>query len=410
MFTIKPGSQSQDISSADNVIGILCQTLPSMNNMLGESDRLAGVVISISTQIIGPAIRSRNFPQTMTQPLLALMLESSKVSNAAKVWKRDINDAFNDPRFFQTSEAARKPLERYGAHARSSGKGSRTAWPWVPLIAKLYLADRSLAPELLSRLTVPTAAGIMFGVGASAARLDADRKTQLNLRRVAMLILATGNDVVSNESIRAKLDETLTATRVSSPSSLTRAEIFMLVRALALKTSSIQLAALWPAISTELHDVFSSVVGNQPDAYNGFSLLQAAKLLDLLLVIQPDEFQLHEWLFVTDTLDAIYPPDGWQTAALIDKIEDIRRVDSPITPHPSSAMEHPKESLRRPWLCTDATRDIEQDNVLDRLLRPFFGQLSIHAFESTYGLEDVDRAACEDDLMADLFNDDTIVS
>jgi hypothetical protein len=206
------------------------------------------------------------------------------------------------------------------------------------------------------------------------------------------------------------MEETLTATRVSSPSSITRAEVFMLVRALALKSSSTQLAPIWPAISAELQDAFSPLLEGQLDAYNGFSLLQAAKLLDLLLIVQPDEFQLHEWLFVTDTLDAIYPPDNWRSSALIDELAvSANQPETPMTAHPGHLSE-PSTELRRPWLCSDTTRGIDQGDVLDRLLRPFFGQLSILAFESTYGLGVVDREACVDDLIADLFNDETIAA
>jgi hypothetical protein len=206
------------------------------------------------------------------------------------------------------------------------------------------------------------------------------------------------------------MEETLTATRVSSPSSITRAEVFMLVRALALKSSSTQLAPIWPAISAELQDVFSSLLESQLDAYNGFSLLQAAKLLDLLLVVQPDEFQLHEWLFVTDTLDAIYPPDNWTSSALIDKVAvSSNQPETPMTPHPGH-LSDPSTELRRPWLCSDTTRGIGQSDVPDKLLQPFFRQLSILAFESTYSLGVVDQEACVDDLIADLFNDETIAS
>jgi hypothetical protein len=206
------------------------------------------------------------------------------------------------------------------------------------------------------------------------------------------------------------MEETLTATRVSSPSSITRAEVFMLVRALALKSSSTQLAPIWPAISAELQDFFSSLLEAQLDAYNGFSLLQAAKLLDLLLVVQPDEFQLHEWLFVTDTLDAIYPPDNWTSSALIDKVAvSSNQPETPMTPHPGH-LSDPSTELRRPWLCSDTTRGIDQSDIPDKLLQPFFRQLSILAFESTYSLGVVDQEACVDDLIADLFNDETIAS
>jgi hypothetical protein len=336
-------------------------------------------------------IRSRLFPKTMSQPLLKLMQIISRVSNASKLWKKDVYDALNDPRFFLNSPA----IVREG---------------WLPVFTQLNNADKALLTELSSRLTTPAAAGLMFGVGASAARLDADRKTQLNLRRLAIVILAAEDDTIHVATVRTKIEETLTATRVSSPSSLTRAEVFMLVRALALKSTSTQLAPIWPAISAELLDVFSSVIEEHSEAYNGFSLLQAAKLLDLLLVVQPDEFQLHEWLFVTDTLDAIYPPDYWRSSALIDEVaQSANQAETPMTAHPGHLSE-PSNELRRPWLCSDATRGVDQGDVLDKLLRPFFGQLSIHAFESTYRLGHVDREACVDDLIGDLFNDETIAS
>jgi hypothetical protein len=362
-----------------------------MNHMLGESDRLLGIVTSISAQIIGPLIRSRLFPRNVSRPLLKLIQIISKISNASKPWRKDVYDFLNDPRFFQNSS----DIVREG---------------WLPVLAQLYNVDKGLLAELSSRLTIPAAAGLMFGVGASTARLDADRKTQLNLRRLAIIVMAAEDETINVETIRVKIEETLTATRVSSPSSLTRAEVFMVVRALALKSTSTQLASLWPAVSAELRDVFSSVIEDPPGVFNGFSLLQAAKLLDLLLVVQPDEFQLHEWLFVTDTLDAIYPPNGWRSSALIDEVaQTANQTETPMTAHPGHLSEPAKE-LRRPWLCSDATRGVDQDDVLDKLLRPFFGQLSIHAFESTYSLGMVDREACVDDLIADLCNDDTIAS
>ena len=386
----RPQSRRQYLLGSDNVVEILSNTLPSMNHILGESDRLVGVVTSVSSQIVGPAIRSRAFPKTLSQAVLSLMQKTSKVPNAAKIWKKDVRDAFDDSKFFQTSLAM-------------------VTDGWLPLIGQWYLTDRSVVPELMARLTIPTAAGLMFGVGASAARLEADKKTQLNLRRIATLVLAAENDAISVDDLGNKLEETLTASRVSSPSSLTRADVFMLVRALVLKCSSAHLAPLWPTISAELHDMFSSIVDEHSDAYNGFSLLQAAKLLDLLLVVEPDEFQLHEWLFVSDTLDAIYPPGGWRTAALIDEVADIRHAKNPVTPHPGNVSEH-SDGSRRPWLCTAATRTVDQDEILDKILQHFFGQLSIHAFESTYSLGNVDLGACVDDLLADLFNDNTIVS
>ena len=73
---------------------------------------------------------------------------------------------------------------------------------WLPVLGQLGNADKGLLTELSSRLTTPAAAGLMFGVGASAARLDADKKTQLTLRRLAIVVLAAEEDTISIESIR----------------------------------------------------------------------------------------------------------------------------------------------------------------------------------------------------------------
>ena len=55
----------------------------------------------------------------------------------------------------------------------------------------------------------------------------------------------------------------------------------------------------------ELYDALSSLYPTEThDTYNTSCVLQAAKLLDTLLTIAPDDFQLREWLFVTDTIDS----------------------------------------------------------------------------------------------------------
>jgi hypothetical protein len=154
-----------------------------MNHILGESDRLVGLVTSISAQIVGPMIKSRLFPGNMSRPVLQLMQIVSKISNASKPWKKDIYDALNDARFFQSPSA----MVREG---------------WLPVLGQLSNADKGLLTELSSRLTTPAAAGLMFGVGASAARLDADKKTQLTLRRLAIVVLAAEEDAIGIESIR----------------------------------------------------------------------------------------------------------------------------------------------------------------------------------------------------------------
>ncbi|KAL1956540.1 hypothetical protein VTO42DRAFT_7104 [Malbranchea cinnamomea] len=385
---------SQQILISDDIFSILLSVLPSLTTTLGESDRIGSAMSGISLNVISPLFHSRLFPQNVSRSALDLIQQMSKIPSATKYWRKDVGEAFNDPKFF-------------------ASKPSLVKSNWLPLLRHWVLADKERMADLLSRLTPPTSAGIMFGVGASAARLEADRKTQLNLRRIALLILAADGDHFSAElaALQQKLEDLLTATNVSSPSSATRAEIYMVLRSIVLKTSTIHLAPFWPLINTELHDAISAVApGQQSEIYNPYSLLQACKLLETLLVTSPDDFQLQEWLFVTDTIDIIYPPDRWESIALADRVS--RALGARVTESTSQAYESNdrEDGSKRSWLTSDLTRETAKDEIVDKLLRPFFDRLSIHTFESTYSLAAPDLEACKDDLLADLFNEFTMAS
>lgn len=259
----------------------------------------------------------------------------------------------------------------------------------------------------------------MFGVGASSARLEADRKTQFNLRRMATLVLASDHDTfaVNLSSIQEKLVELMTATAASSPSSATRSEIFMLLRSLLLKISSVHLAPLWPIITSELYDAISSLFpdGSSPDTYNINCVVQGSKLLELLLVLAPDEFQLREWLFITDTIDAVYRPRDWDPVALVDELaEDLDSRAGLLSASSQHALNTnsnntSSETKRKPLLISELLKGVAREELVDRVLRPFLRGLSINSFESVYSMVAPEWQACHEDLLADVFDEGTIV-
>lgn len=328
--------------------------------------------------------------------MLELLYQLAKMPTASKSWRKDIADAFNDPKFFANTLIL-------------------VDTNWLPLLRQWALVDKDRLPELLSRISSPTTAGIMFGVGASSARLEADRRTQLNLRRVAVLILAGADDsfVADLTSLEEKLVELFGATAASSPSSATRAEVYMVLRALVLKISAVHLAPLWPIISSELHNAISSVFpAEKSDMYSAFVVLQACKLLDTLLTIAPDEFQLHEWLFITDTIDAVYRPADWNPVALVDELSDELGSSTTLPPGNMSVLQDSTQATdgsRRPLLNLAGIKDLEKDDIIGKVLKPFFSQLSIYAFESTYAMSSPDWQTCRKELLSDLFDETTIV-
>lgn len=387
---------------ADDVVGILAAIIPNLPKILVESDRVLAAATTISTNVLGPTIRSKGFPDTVSKSTLDLLYELSRLPGNQKTWKKDLSDAFNDARFFASSADLAKR-------------------DWLPLLKQWVVNDKEKMPEIITRINPPTTAGIVFGVGATSARLEADRKTQLNLRRVATLILASAEDafVTDLTTISDKLTELLSATSTSSPSSTTRAEVYMVVRALVLKTSAIHLAMLWPVINTELHAAISSIVAPDHSAasetYTNAPILQACKLLDLLICVAPDDFQLHEWLFVTDTIDSVYRSENYQPVALVDELsEDLGSVSLGPGQHVDSAAQTATSGpYRRPLIGEGGISDDvgleRKDELIAKVLRPFFGQLSIFAFESTYAMGNLDREHCMRGLLKDLFDERTIV-
>ncbi|KAM3070867.1 hypothetical protein ACMFMG_009784 [Clarireedia jacksonii] len=424
MFTTRPMGFSESISEkaaesdqrpsssrppprSDDVVGILASIAPNLPKILVEPDRVLSAATTISTSVIGPTFKAKTFPENVSKSTLILLYQLSRLPNTHKSWRKDLADAFNDPRFFASTI-------------------SLVESDWLPLLKQWTLTDKERVPELLSRLVAPSTAGIVFGVGATSARIEADRKTQLNLRRIATLVLATMNDnfIADLPTMQEKVVELLTATTTSSPSSSTRADIYMLLRALVLKTSAIHLATLWPIINAELHVAISSVVAPDhsvpAETYNNYAVLQACKLLDTLLCIAPDDFQLHEWLFITDTIDAVYRPSNYHPVSLVDELsEELGLAATTTTSEPVTSTTNPqaqasKFSMRRPLLSRKAGINDEgtwerKDELVAKVLRPFFSQLSIWAFESTYSMGETDWETCRMGLLRDLFDERSIV-
>lgn len=390
------------LSRPDDVVKILASIAPSLPKVLVESDRILAAANTISASVVGPTFKSKSFPDSISESTLVLLYQLARLPNTQKIWKKDIGDAFNDARFFSSS------VSLVNDH-------------WLPLLKQWTLSDKDRMPELISRILPPTTAGIVFGVGATSARLEADRKTQLNLRRIATLVLATMNDnfVGDLPMMQEKIVELLAASTTSSPSSTTRADIFLLIRALVLKTSAVHLATLWPIVNAELHAAISSVVSPDHSAaaetYNNSSILQACKLLDTLLCVAPDDFQLHEWLFITDTIDAVYRPTNFHPVAMIDELsEELGSTALSAATHTESPAWQAANSLsRRPLLGPSGISDEgtweRKDELVGKVLRPFFSQLSIFAFESTYSMSVPDWEACRMGLLKDLFDEKSIV-
>ncbi|KAL9598481.1 MAG: hypothetical protein Q9219_004454 [cf. Caloplaca sp. 3 TL-2023] len=389
-------SSTQSEAAGGDIVAVLATIFQEISKILVDSDRITTASNIVSAQVVIPTIRWKTFPRNITFAFLELLLSMTRVAEASKAWRKDVAEAFNDSRFF------------YDPSYQLAFLG------WLPLLREWINSDKGRMDELLTRILPPTSAGIVFGVGASSARLEADRKTQLYLRRMATLLLAASNDgfVVHLAPIQEKIMALLNATAASSPSSATRAEIYMVLRALILKNQPIHLASWWPGITTELHAALSTLYpGRHRDKYNMHCIVHACKLLDVLVVVAPDDFQMRQWLFVTDTIDAVYRPQGQEPHALVDDlIDDLDEASAgtlqSATIHAPSASQI---GSRKPLLTNQVLQGIPAEDLLDRAIRPFLRQISINSFEGIYSMTPFDWQAVHDDLLYDIFDDKSLV-
>ncbi|SMR63531.1 unnamed protein product [Zymoseptoria tritici ST99CH_3D1] len=398
-------SRHATLEHSMTLLPVLIQVTDRLDLILETQERIATTINTITGSLISSIFRARSFPKNVGKDVLTLLVNMARKAPGAKPWKKEISDAFNDTKIL----SAPPELMTTG---------------WFPAFHQWSLHDRERMPELLSRLTPPSIAGIMFGVGASAARLEADRKTQLNLRRICLLLLASPEDtyVANLRPLEEKLAELFDATPSSSPSSAIKAELFMLCRTLTVSVSPFHLAPLWPVINDKLQSALLSLLPtakNEPQGFNNLSLFQACKLLDTLVAVSPDEFQLHEWLYISDTIDAVYQPSDFVPAALSDHLSGALAssgIDDTLlatTSNSNVAGLSPREAQRgRRWLLLGDDLNVDKDDIkalpreefVAQVIRPFLSQLSIHAYEGVYSLDEVDGEALRRNLLGDLLD------
>ncbi|PNS21303.1 Protein dopey [Sphaceloma murrayae] len=410
-FTVRPTTGSFENGSSSgksrarsgDLTSSLIVVTPRLQAILESPDRILAAVNNMTTYAISPNFHAKSFPENIKPEILQLLPLISTQAPDARLWKREVNDAYSDSRIFAT-------------------KSSLMTEYWFPVLRKWSMTEKTLISDILARIVAPSTAALMFGVGANSARLAADRTAQHNLRRTALLLLANDHDALlsSINIIDTKLGELCTATSSSSPSCATRAEVFMLWRALFLSTSGIHLAPLWPTINATLQAALLSALADGPEqgTYNNLSLLQACKLLDLLATLQPDDFQLHEWVYITNTIDAVYAGTSGSSALVDEVAEALSSVaGEAIDKVPDQGLLDDKvagDRRRRPMLAMmklDAAdaKAMARDDFVRGVLMPWFSGLSMRCYEETYGMGQVDLEMCRRDLVGDLMDEGTVV-
>ncbi|GAA5884793.1 hypothetical protein JCM16303_007269 [Sporobolomyces ruberrimus] len=351
-----------------------------------DADKTVAACSNMVYYIVSPAFKTRSKSFDVDHAVFDLLNEMVKSTQASKAWRSTVGDAFADNRFFNAPPSSNAQ--------------------WKPLVQAL-MAEKERLPDLIAKIST-----------ASSANIFTNRELEslsraLSLRRLTYALFTGEKDrfLTQLPIIQEKLVDLLR----SSVGDMVHAEVYLCLRVLFCRIGNQHLAGLWPVILTELLRLFESLVDRK--VADGSDLLQlilsACKFLDLTLVLQTEDFQIHEWMFVTDTVDAIYPPDAWLPQAIMDRLGEIlsdphHASTAPTLPANFTSADpsqgdpvamggsHPP-TARRPLL---SARRLA--TIID--LEPFFATVSLAAYESVYNSGNrIDWTAVESLLERDIF-------
>lgn len=374
------GGEGDSTDSADDIpLFVSGEVVPHLRTLLGDTDRVVAACTSVFAHLVTPPARQFRFDSST----LHLASAIGKAAPSSKAWRVQIGEVFNDARFFKSA--------------------SPEAQAWKAIVGIWFDGDKERFTELLGRITA-----------ASSANIFASREQEmitrcLNLRRLSLVIYAGEIDhyLTHLPSVQERLVDIL---RSASVTPKVHAEVYLCLRVIMCRISAQHLTNFWPVILSELLRLFEDIMDEPPeDGSESLPLILAAcKFLDLLLVIQTEDFQIHQWIFVTDTTDAVFPPEDYLPEAIMDRLSELlsdhlhissdtqhqtyRSLDIPDSPASSA--------LRRPRLSqVQALTSLRQ-------LHPFFARSSIDTYEGVYSNQGIDWEAVENNMDAEIFDRD----
>ncbi|KAF8510422.1 Dopey, N-terminal-domain-containing protein [Hysterangium stoloniferum] len=392
-LSASPSISSIAVDLPDQVNSFLVsRVLPNLRRFLFDNDKVASVCTNVVYYIIAPAMKSKaTRALDIEDGILETLRELSRIPPGVKAWKTPVADAFNDTRFFNASpEVSQK---------------------WRPIIRAFLDSDRQVLQEIIGKV----ASG-----GSSNIFVNKEYETllrSLNLRRLSYAIFTAEKNhfLAQLPSIQEKLVDILRNPNLP----LMESEVYLCLRVLLCRLSPHNLSSFWPVILTELLRIFEQVTMDPPaDGSDDLHvILSASKFLDLVLTLQTEEFQIHQWMFITDTVDAVYRPDSWVPEALLDQLAEIisdlpqskTRDSKPATVDVSPSVqgrlnsalfyqEHSTVPMRRPLL----THVQQIESIRD--LIPFFSHVSIASYEGVYHCAgNIDWTAIEEGILAEMF-------
>ncbi|KAJ2007301.1 hypothetical protein GGI04_001560 [Coemansia thaxteri] len=299
--------------------------IPQFVLLVPDYERQVSIAMNLMHYAIVPAFKSHMTggysgpAQTLTsrsqhfEQILCCLNALSYQASLMKVWKRDVWEFFCDSKFFPGSASA--------DHATMT---PLLAPHWRHLIRVLLVSEKERFAEVLAKVSSASSGPALFANREYEAQLRA-----ISLRRLSFVIWAgaVNQYLASLPQVQEKLVDILK----NSPHPAVQIEVFLCLRVLLCRVSNHHMSNFWPMLLTELMRLCLQQLNREgredPEQANLF--LSACKFLDLLFVLGTDDFLVHQWIFITDTIDALYGSRS-SSSALLDQLSS-RLLSMPVS-------------------------------------------------------------------------------
>ena len=366
------GTPSSNVSAAPPptyIVSFFSTTvLPALGTFAIDTDKIVALCTSLVYYVLTPGFRVRQRTMDVDPLVLEMLTSMSRIPGTIKTWRALVVDTFLDTKFFSLPPSVGKQ--------------------WTQMLAALYAADRERLVDVIGRVsTAPT------------NNLFTSRETDLMTRAVSIRRLSYSIYAGERDTFLAQLpliqEKVVDILRSNAPE-LVQAEIYLCMRVLLCRFASQHLAGFWPIILTELLRLFGKAKSELPkDNTDAMQLLfSTSKLADYLLTLQTEDFQIHQWLLITDTPDAVHPPQEWVPESLLDC---IGRVAIEQLGHPAEdAYAEKPGPQRKPMLAMSRADTMAA-------LEPFFVYVSRVSYDNEFVCSSIDWDNINEALLRDLF-------
>lgn len=372
------GSKVNDVDESnktysEDLLESVFSILEYFDDIIQDSDKVNLAINSIISSLITPQVKAKKIHNLSSTTIDLIDLIGKNTPN--KAWKNLIFDIFMDDSFFVGD------YQHFGT--------------LKPILNNWIINDKEKLTELIARIS-PSAQSSASHIFIWNEKSEIESKI-FTIKRISFLLMIQPVDYFLNslESIFDRIEYSLSS---SCPPAY-RSEISILFRVVSLKFSELHLLPHWNTIIYELATVFSSIetrnlkeLGSLNEDELGL-VLNSCKLLDQLLLLKYDEFNLSEWLFVSSHANATTNGSKDLLVAIIDRIS--LKVDQVVSKESPIRITQPETNLQPLLMKTKSLKSIAD-------LRNFFDSLPLISFERVYGLHDIDFASCEVAILEDL--------